>query len=219
MYFTEVHEAAIVEYCSSNCNNRKSELYVEFIQPTFNEMVDKIVYSYHFTSLANIDDLRAECKAWLVTILDKFDPNKGSKAFSYFSVVTKNWFIHKVKKHKKKLEREVPLAIAELDPDIHFVDKAESYQDKKLRQEMIANLREEMASWKDDFQKEKEKKVYDAVIMLFDSAEDIEIFNKKAIYLYLRELTGMNTKQIVSQLNKMKKKYREFRENWDNGEI
>ena len=90
MYFTEVHEAAIVEYCSSACNERKSELYVEFIQPTFNEMVDKIVYSYHFTSLANIDDLRAECKAWLITILDKFDPAKGSKAFSYFSVVTKN---------------------------------------------------------------------------------------------------------------------------------
>ena len=41
--------------------------------------------------------------------------------------------------------------------------------------------------------------------MLFDSADEIEIFNKKAIYLYLRELTGMNTKQIVSQLNKMKK--------------
>jgi DNA-directed RNA polymerase specialized sigma subunit len=101
MYFTEVHEAAIVEYCSSTCNERKSELYVEFIQPTFNEMVDKIVYSYHFTSLANIDDLRAECKAWLITILDKFDPAKGSKAFSYFSVVTKNWFIHKVKNKRK----------------------------------------------------------------------------------------------------------------------
>ena len=55
--------------------------------------------------------------------------------------------------------------------------------------------------------------------MLFDSAEEIEIFNKKAIYLYLRELTGMNTKQIVSQLNKMRKKYRDFRLDWDNGEI
>ena len=66
-------------------------------------MVDKIVYSYHFTSLANIDDLRDECKAWLITILDKFDPAKGSKAFSYFSVVTKNWFIHKVKKQQKRI--------------------------------------------------------------------------------------------------------------------
>jgi hypothetical protein len=62
MYFTEVHEAAIVEYCSSIAMNRKSELYVEFIQPTFNEMVDKIVYSYHFTSLANIDDLEQNVK-------------------------------------------------------------------------------------------------------------------------------------------------------------
>ena len=70
-------------------------------------MVDKIVYSYHFTSLANIDDLRSECKAWLITILDKFDPAKGSKAFSYFSVVTKNWFIHKVKKQTKRCQREI----------------------------------------------------------------------------------------------------------------
>tara|TARA_R110001592_G_scaffold60497_1_gene183972 strand:- start:247 stop:795 length:549 start_codon:yes stop_codon:yes gene_type:complete len=182
-------------------------------------MVDKIVFTYRFTSLPDIDDLRDECKVYLTTILGKFDPAKGSKAFSYFSVVTKNWFIHKVKKHKKKLEREVPLAIAELDPDMHFVDKGETFQDKKIRQEMMVNLKVEMASWKVDFQKEKEKKVYDAVMMLFDSAEDIEIFNKKAIYLYLRELTGMSTKQIVSQLNKMRKRYRDFREEWDNGEI
>lgn len=219
MYFTQVHEDAIVNYCSIECFKTKEKLYRDLIQPVFSQMVDKIVFTYRFTSLPDIDDLRDECKVYLTTILGKFDPAKGSKAFSYFSVVTKNWFIHKVKKHKKKLEREVPLAIAELDPDMHFVDKDESYQDKKMRREMIVNLRNEMASWEVDFQKEKEKKVYDAVIMLFDSAEEIEIFNKKAIYLYLRELTGMNTKQIVSQLNKMRKKYRDFRLDWDNGEI
>jgi DNA-directed RNA polymerase specialized sigma subunit len=219
MYFTQEHEDAIVKFCSVEDQKIKNDLYRTMIQPVFSQMVDKIVFTYRFTSLPDIDDLRDECKVYLTTILGKFDPAKGSKAFSYFSVVTKNWFIHKVKKHKKKLEREVPLAIAELDPDLHFVDKAETFQEKKIRQEMMANLREEMASWKVDFQKEKEKKVYDAVIMLFDSAEDIEIFNKKAIYLYLRELTGMSTKQIVSQLNKMRKKYRDFREDWDNGEI
>lgn len=219
MYFTQVHEDAIVNYCSIECFKTKEKLYRDLIQPVFSQMVDKIVFTYRFTSLPDIDDLRDECKVYLTTILGKFDPAKGSKAFSYFSVVTKNWFIHKVKKHKKKLEREVPLSIAEMDPDMHFVDKGETFQDKKIRQEMMANLKVEMASWKVDFQKEKEKKVYDAVMMLFDSAEDIEIFNKKAIYLYLRELTGMSTKQIVSQLNKMRKRYRDFREEWDNGEI
>lgn len=182
-------------------------------------MVDKIVFTYRFTTLPDIDDLRQECKVYLATILTKFDPAKGSKAFSYFSVITKNWFIHKVKKNKKKMEREVPFEIAEFDPDINFVDKSESFQNKMLREEKMECLKREMETWKVDFDKDKEKKVYDAVMVLFDSVDEIEIFNKKAIYLYLREITGMSTKQIVTQLNKMRKRYKEFKKDWDEGEI
>ena len=192
---------------------------MSLIRPAFSQMVDKIVYTYRFTNLPDIEDLREECKGWLVTILAKFDPNKGSKAFSYFSVVTKNWFIHKVKKNKKRLEREVSFEAVDYDLEKDLMYKGESYQDKKVRKELIANLRKEMETWEVDFTKPAEKKVYEAVIVLFDSAEEIEIFNKKAIYLYLREITGMNTKQVVTQLNKMRKKYREFRDDWDDGKI
>jgi hypothetical protein len=66
---------------------------------------------------------------------------------------------------------------------------------------------------------ENEKKVYNAVKVVLDSKEEIEIFNKKAVYLYLREITGLNTKQIVSQLNKMRKKYRIFKNKWDNNKF
>jgi hypothetical protein len=219
MYFTQVHEDAIVEFSSTDDYDVREVLYTKTIQPVFSQMVDKIVFTYRFTSLPDVDDLREDCKVYLATILSKFDPNKGSKAFSYFSVITKNWFIHKVKKNKKKMEREVSLDIAELDPEIHFIDKSESYQAKTIRKERIEQLKKEMETWQVDFSKEKEKKVYDAVMILFDSVDDIEIFNKKAIYLYLREITGMNTKQIVSQLNKMRKRYREFQKDWNNGKI
>jgi DNA-directed RNA polymerase specialized sigma subunit len=219
MYFTQVHENAIIEYCNTDNFRKKEELYETLIQPAFSQMVDKIVFTYRFTTLPDIDDLREECKGWLVTILAKFDPNKGHKAFSYFSVVTKNWFIHKVKKNKKRLEREVSFEAVDYDLERDLLDKGESFQDQTVRKELMANLKKEMESWEPDFSKESEKKVYDAVMVLFDSADQIEIFNKKAIYLYLRELTGMNTKQIVSQLNKMRKRYRDFRKNWDNGEI
>ena len=86
-YFTKVHEEAIVKYAISNDRKERTQLYVEFIQPAFSEMVDKIVFTYKFSTLPNIDMLRDECKIWLTTILDKFDPAKGSKAFSYFSVI------------------------------------------------------------------------------------------------------------------------------------
>ena len=219
MYFTQVHEDAIIEYCGTDCLREKEELYMSLIRPAFSQMVDKIVFTYRFTNLPDIEDLREECKGWLVTILAKFDPSKGSKAFSYFSVVTKNWFIHKVKKNKKRLEREVSFESVDYDLERDLLDKGESYQDKKIRKELMKNLRLEMETWEVDFTKPAEKKVYDAVLVLFDSADEIEIFNKKAIYLYLREITGMNTKQVVTQLNKMRKRYKEFRDDWNDGKI
>ena len=92
-YFTQVHEQAIIDYTKTNCIKERTRLYISLIQPAFDQMVDKIVFTYKFTNLPNCDSLRDECKIWLMTILDKYDPSKGSKAFSYFSVITKNWFI------------------------------------------------------------------------------------------------------------------------------
>ena len=107
LYFTKVHEDAIVKYAKTNDRQMRSMLYIEYIQPAFDQMVDKIVYTYRFTTLPNIDYLKDDCKVWLTTILNKYDPDKGAKAFSYFSVVTKNWFIHKVKKTQKRNQTEV----------------------------------------------------------------------------------------------------------------
>ena len=77
------------------------------------------MFTYKFTTLPNIDELRDECKVWLTTILEKYDVNKGSKAFSYFSVITKNWFIHKVKQTSKRAKREVDYedALKEVDEE------------------------------------------------------------------------------------------------------
>ena len=102
-YFTQEHEDAIIRYAKSSCQRERTDLYIQYIRPAFNEMVDKIVFTYKFTNLPNCDSLRDECKIWLMTILDKYDPSKGSKAFSYFSVITKNWFIHKVKKQQNRI--------------------------------------------------------------------------------------------------------------------
>ena len=220
MYFTQVHEDAIVEYCLEHTTfKRKSQLYEDLIQPAFSEMVDKIVYTYRFTTLPNIDELRDDCKVWLTTILAKYDPNRGSKAFSYFSVITKNWFIHQVKKTSKRAKREVDFDLVAGEVYNKVMMAEDEYHHQQEQKEFWEQLWKEIESWDSKQMSENEKKVYDAVKILLDSIEDIEIFNKKAVYLYLRELTGLSTKQIVSQLNKMRKKYRIFRSDWDNGKI
>ena len=219
MYFTQEHEQAILSFCTSECRQEKEKLYINWIQPAFNQMVDKIVFSYKFTNLPNIDELRMECKVWLTTILDKYDPHRGSKAFSYFSVITKNWFIHKVKKNTKRLQREVPYEDAELELETSFIDPGDQYYRERVEREFWKKLWNEIESWDVDFEKEGERKVYEAVKVILSSVDEIEIFNKKAIYLYLRELTGMNTKQVVTHLNKMRGRYKDFKKDWDDGKI
>ena len=218
MYFTQEHEDAIVKYTKTEDNKERTELYINWIRPAFNEMVDKIVFTYKFTSLPNIDDLREECKIWLTTILDKYDPTKGSKAFSYFSVITKNWFIHKVKQTSKRAKREVDYEEASGEINDKMIDNS-NYIAIKEDEDFWKFLWKEIDSWEPDTMKPNEKKVYDAVKILLSSVEEIEIFNKKAVYLYLREITGLNTKQVVNQLNKMRKKYRSFKKDWNEGKI
>ena len=219
MYFTQDHEDAIVKYAQSEDLKERTELYMKWIRPAFDELVDKIVFTYKFTTLPNIDELRSDCKVWLTTILDKYDQSKGSKAFSYFSVITKNWFIHKVKQTAKRARREVDYESVAKEIDEQYSDNRNEYLDRKEKEEFMINLWDEIASWEPEMMKENERKVYEAVKILLQSVEQIDIYNKKAVYLYLRELTGLNTKQVVNQLNKMRKKYRVFKKNWDSGKI
>jgi hypothetical protein len=217
-YFTKVHEQAIIDYVGTACIKERTELYEGYIQPAFDEMVDKIVYTYKFTNLPNIDYLKEECKIWLVTILEKYNPEKA-KAFSYFSVITKNWFIHKVKVQQKRNEREIDIQNISNRHKQRFLVTDESYLKDRMEEEFWTSFYQEIKSWDTSQMKENDKKVYQAIMILFESKEDIEIFNKKAIYLYLREITNLNTKQIVNSLKKFRKRYSMFKEEWDTGQI
>ena len=213
-YFTKVHED----------QKERNRLYEQLIGPAFDEMVDKIVYTYKFTNLPNIDCLKEDCKNWLITILDKYDPHRGSKAFSYFSVITKNWFIHKVKKTTQRSKREVLVEdytvgvqqenISGNNPLVIY----NTYIDDRIREEFWANFKGLIEHWETLPVRTNEKKVIQAIKILFEESENIEIFNKKAIYLYIREITGLNTKQVVSSLNRIRARYREFRIKWEKEE-
>ena len=218
-YFTKTTEDSIVAYAATEDINIRTKLYIEEIKPALDELVDKIVYTYKFTSLNNIEVLKDDCKVWLTTILGKYDQSKGTKAFSYFSVVTKNWFTHRAKQQTKKNKREIEYDSMIREVEALSSENSETFIQQQEDAEFWMFLMKEIESWKDLKLRENERKVLDAIQTLFNNIEDIDIFNKKAIYLYMREITGLNTKQIVSNLNRLREKYRTFRQKWDNGEV
>ena len=184
-------------------------------------MVNKIVFTYKFTTLPNIDDLKDECKTWITTILDKFDASKGSKAFSYFSVITKNWFIHKVKKVSRQNKKELFIEDAHIQSELNDENLTiyNEFDTERENNEFWKFLWSEIEDWKELDLKPNERKVLNAITILLENPDAIEIFNKKAIYLYVREITDLNTKQVVNNLNKIRSKYKDFKKSWDNGEI
>ena len=219
-YFTQAHEDAIIQYNNSDSKAERTILYESFIQPAFSEMVDKIVFTYKFNTLPNIDQLRQECKVHLTTILCKYNPETGSKAFSYFSVITKNWFIHKVKKTNKRNKREVNIEDLSVDALLEYVSVRNDYDNQRQKQEFWNHLWTEIETWEHMKLKENEQKVLQAIKILLNDKDNPElIFNKKAIYLYIREITGLNTKQVVNNLQKLRSKYRLFRHRWEEGQL
>ncbi len=215
-YFTEVHEKAILQYTTADCNEEKTKLYKEIIGPVFNELIEKIVYTYKFSLLPNVDILKEICRGDLMAVLDKFDPTRGYKAYSYFTRVTINWFSHKQKDNAKKLKREISYTdfIKEGDHEKLVTDK-NIYYEERDQKEFLESLLWEIDKWEEESIRENDKKVIEAIRILLKSRDDIEIFNKKAVYLYLREITKLNTKQIVTSLKRIKVRYGAFREKWN----
>ena len=105
---------------------------------------------------------------------------KGSKAFSYFSVVTKNWFIHKVKKNAKRTKREVEYEDMSSEAKLKHLSCYNNYDEEREREEFFRLLWGEIESWDNPNLKPNEKKVLDAIRILMQESDNIEIFNKKA---------------------------------------
>ena len=120
---------------------------------------------------------------------------------------------------QEKSQKEVELGELSKDLELKYISTNNPYQRNREFEEFFNLLNGEIDSWEHENMKESEKKVLDAVRILFDKVDDIEIFNKKAIYLYLREITGLNTKQVVNNLNKMRLRYRVFKFKWDEGDL
>jgi hypothetical protein len=210
-YFDDLTQASITKFQNESDIEKRKEIFVTEIRPAFEKLIENIIFVYKFHSLGSLDLLKADAISFLFENLYKFDGSRGSKAFSYFNVIAKNYFIQKVKVYKKKNKSDVPFDQTMLNNlEQERSDLVYSYEEESIKKEFLILLKEEIKTWRNKFDKVQEKKVLEAVIILLENPDVISIQNKKGIYLYLREITGLCTKQIVTNLGKLRRKYKRF---------
>ena len=215
-YFTEDTELAIIEYLASEDQVFRNKVYNERIHHSFYKLAENLIHTFKFyyTEVDDLEDLKHEVVCFLLEKLHYFDPTKGSKAFSYFSIVGKNYLIlYNNNNYKKKKITTDVLDADEDDKVIHELGRPERKQDiKDFIDYFTEYIDKHMFRM---FKKDQDRKVCDAVNILFKRREKLEIFNKKALYIYIREITNVDTPVITKVTKILKKKYQELYNEYD----
>lgn len=217
-YFTLATDASIEKFQNSDDDNERKRVFEKEIAPALEKLIQNIIYVYKFYPLGDPETLQRECLSDMYEIIakGKYNPEKSnnpskktSKAFSYFNMVVKNWFIAKSRENNRKNKNESDLYY-DLDHEVVRNDPSfvvHPYEELLENKERWFEFYKAMESWRTKLDKKNELHVLEAIIFILKNAELVSVYNKKAVYLYLRDLTGLNTKQIVVNLKKIRTLY------------
>jgi len=215
-YFTPDTDAAIKEYLSTSNQDERDTIFKDRIWYPFYKLAENLIHTFKFyyTEVDDLEDLKHEVIVFLLEKLDYFKPEKGSKAFSYFSIVGKNYLIlYNNNNYKKKKQRADMTAVDEDEGVLHQLGRDDRKQDiKDFIDYFTEYVDKHMFTM---FKKENDRKVCDAINVLFKRRENLDIFNKKALYIYIREMTGVDTPVITKVTKLLKKHYKKLYEEYD----
>tara|TARA_B110000459_G_C16530060_1_gene456744 strand:+ start:347 stop:1051 length:705 start_codon:yes stop_codon:yes gene_type:complete len=197
-YFTDETEDAIVRYNASTDFDERSKIYGEEIHYAYFKLTQNIIHTFKFyyTEVDQIEHLQHEIITYLLSKIHLFDPSRGAKAYSYFGTIVKRWLIlYNTKNYKKRVQK---VDVVELDRNDDFrYNPGEEVVKSDLDKYMDLYVNHVSEHIYDLFPKGNDAQIADAVLELFRKRENIEIFNKKALYIYIREMVDVKTPKIT----------------------
>lgn len=210
-YFTQETEDAIVRYNSSSDPEERSEIYREDIHYAFFKLTENIIHTFKFyyTEVDDIEHLQHEVITFLLSKIHLFDQSKGAKAFSYFGTIAKRYLIIQNTKNYKKRVDKAPMEELYHNLDYSYdldYDSMEKDKDSIFMDEYVDYCNSVLS---DLFPKLKDAQIADAILSIFASRESLDVFNKKALYIYIREIVDAKTPQITKVATKLGDIYKE----------
>ena len=206
MYFGTPVQEAIIRYNKSSNPAVRNRIYQEHVHAAFEKMAENLIHTFKFYYFDYpFEEVKAEVVSFMVMQLPKYQPDKG-RAFSYFSIVGKNYLILNNNNNYKKMK--IHDDISRLDFKRNVYSESVSDTVDEFNSEFVTQM---LDYWDNNltniFRRQKDILVADSVLELFRRRMNIENINKKALYIMIREMTGSNTQHITRVINQMKKYY------------
>lgn len=210
-YFTSDTEEAILEYLRTKNTIKRNQIFNDRINYAFHKLAENIIHTFKFyyTEVNTIDELKHEVVAFLLEKLHLYKQEKG-KAYSYFGTIAKRYLILYNNANYKKLKEKA--AVEEVDEDKSILieltnEETNNTSIGKFVDYFIAHIDKNLFEL---FPKDDDAKTADAIIELFRKRENLDIFNKKGIYIYIREITDQSTPQITKVIKRLKSIYKQL---------
>lgn len=215
-YFPETTQDQIVLYQNELDLERRREIYVEGIQPSFDKLVENLIFVYGFkTPYDSFQTLKTDCVSFLYESINKWSPDKGTKAFSYFNVVAKNWLIIRSRQATKRTKRHVSIDYpADMTPAQLFAlenhEVIQSPDDVMIAQGRGKVIKELLGEMENFVSNDSEKACLSAIQSVFMNIDNLDFLNKRAILVYIRDISGLTPKQLSVSMSSIKRYYKKM---------
>ena len=210
-YFTLDTQQAILDYRKETSQAKRDEIFNQKIYYAFYKLAENIIHTFKFyyTEVDNIDELKHEVIAFLLEKLHLYNQEKG-KAYSYFGTIAKRYLIVYNNNNHKRLKTKAPVDDVETDKTLTnelLLSRPDDLEQTSFIDLFIKRIDEDLL---DLFPKSQEARVGDAILELFKRRENIDIFNKKALFIYIKEITDAPTPVITKVIKTLKEIYRDM---------
>jgi hypothetical protein len=218
IYFTQETEDAIIQYNKSSDPLERNIIYTKKIHPAFYKLAEIMIHRFKFYNFdVPHEDVKHEVVTFLHEKLGKYDGDSGFKAFSYFSIVANNYLIAEKNKNYYLYNKR---------HNLEAIDSERNIVNEQLRNEFIDEQRDFVDIFVDIiegflpliFNKTRDIQVADSILYLFKTRDNIENYNKKALYILIRERTGIKTQYITNVITRFKLIYGRLYEAYSDGQ-
>ena len=212
-YFHQGTEDAIIRHNKETRPHMRERIYNEHIRTPFEKLAENIIHTFKFYYFdVPSEDVKHEVVSFLYMNMHKFTEGKG-KAFSYFSIVAKNYLILHNNNNYKKMKQTDSEEVTDYKRDpITEASRDDMLTAKKEYLDLFIQY------WENNlttvFKRKQDMDVANSVLYLMENRENIDNFNKKALYIMIREMTNSNTQHITRVVNVMKKHHVNLQHNY-----
>lgn len=204
-YFTKETDEWVVKYNEATDPKEKEKIFQNYLYFPFYKLAENIINTFKFyhMDVDTVEDLKLD----VITMIaqDKlagFDPSRGTKAFSYFGTIIKRWLIAYDNANYARRKKHLDVR--------NYEDRL--FESKEIEVAPTVTLAGFFDNWIDDvsdrlgelFTREEDRKIADAILTVFRSRQDLKLFQKKEIYIYVREITGCDTPYLTKVVNVLK---------------